>query len=206
MWGVLTGVLGSLFTANQAKKDAANSANAAVAQGNQAAIEEQRRQFDAIQALLKPYVQAGTGALTAQQNLIGLGGPQAQQDAIAALQQGPQFQSMLQQGENSILQNAAATGGLRGGNTQAALAQFSPQLLSELINQQYNKLGGLTSLGQNSAVGQGNAGIQTGQNIASLLQSTGNAQAAAALAKGQANSDFAGSLAKIGGSFFGKLF
>ena len=57
---------------------------------------------------------------------------------------------MVQQGQDAILQNASAIGGLRGGNTQAALAQFRPALLSQLIAEQYNRLGGLSSLGQNA--------------------------------------------------------
>lgn len=205
-WGIALGVGGALYSANKSKKDAANAATAATNQGNQAAIEEQRRQFDKIQELLAPYVGAGTGALGQQQALIGLGGQDAQQKAIDAIRNGSEFQALNQEGQNAILQNAAATGGLRGGNTQGALAKFSPALLSELINQQYGRLGGLTSLGQNSAVGVGNAGIQTGNNIAGLLQSIGNANAAGALAKGQANAGLAGSIANIGGSLFGLKF
>ena len=94
---------------------------------------------------------------------------------------------MQQQGNNAILANASATGGLRGGNTQAALAQFSPQLLSQLIQQQFGNLGGLTSVGQNAAAGVGNAGMQTGNSITNLLQQQGAAQAGAALAGGRAS-------------------
>jgi hypothetical protein len=50
-------------------------------------------------------------------------------------------------------------------------------LLSSLIEQQYNRLGGLTSLGQNAAAGVGNAGMSTGANISNLLGRQGQAQA-----------------------------
>jgi len=93
---------------------------------------------------------------------------------------------MLQAGTNSILQNASATGGLRGGNTQAALASFSPNLLAQTIQQQYQNLGGLTSVGQNAAAMTGNAGMQTGQGIANLLQQQGAAIAGGDLAQGRA--------------------
>ena len=81
-----------------------------------------------------PYTQLGASSVAQIQNLMGLSGADAQQSAINALQASPEFQSMLKQGESSILANASATGGLRGGNTQAAMAQFSPTLLANLIN------------------------------------------------------------------------
>ena len=156
-----------------------------------------------MQALLKPYADAGTGSLAAQQNLTGLNGADQQQQAISALQNGPQFQSMLQQGEHSILANASATGGLRGGNTQGALAQFSPSLLAQTINDQYGRLGGLTSIGQNAAAGVGNAGMQTGNSITNLLQQQGAAQAGNALAQGRSTAGAWNSASSALGAFGG---
>jgi len=166
-------------------------------------VEEQRRQFDAIQKLLKPYVTAGTGALSAQQNLIGLGGASKQQQAIKALEQSPQMQALVQQGENAILQNASATGGLRGGNTQAALAQFRPNVLSQLIESQFSKLGGLTSIGQNAAAMTGNAGMNSANQISNLFQQNGAVQANAAIARGQANANAWNILPQAVGTFAG---
>lgn len=175
------------YMANRSAAKAARSAAQTQADAANAGIEEQRRQFDEIQALLKPYVEAGTGSLGAQQNLIGLGGAAAQQSAINAIQRGPEFQALNQQGQNAILQNASATGGLRGGNVQASLSQFSPNLLSSLINQQYSRLGGLTQLGQNSAAMTGSFGQQSAGNIANLLQQQGAATAGGQVAQGQAS-------------------
>jgi len=184
----LTGlVVGGTQVANgimqaDAAEDAANIQAGAAGQG----IAEQRRQFDALQALLKPYTEAGAPALGQQQALLGMGAPGAQQQAINAIQNGPQFQALQQQGENAILQNASATGGLRGGNVQGALAQFRPALLSGLIEQQYNRLGGLTSIGQNAAAGVGNAGMTTGANVANLLGQQGAALAGGELGQAKA--------------------
>jgi len=163
----------------------------------QLAIDEQRRQFDAIQKLLAPYVSAGTPALEAQQAFLGLRGPEAERAAIERISGGETFQALAGQGEEALLQRASATGGLRGGNIQGALAQFRPQLLSSLIEQQYGRLGGMTSLGQSSAAGVGEAGMQTGANIgniysaqgtniARLLGEQGAAQAGGAIAQGRA--------------------
>jgi len=156
-----------------------------------------------VQKLLAPYANAGTGALAGQQAIIGQSGPDAQKAAIDAIQNSPQFTAMQQQGENRILQNASATGGLRGGNTQAALAQFSPQLLSQLIDQQYSRLGGLTSVGQNAAAGTGNAGMFAGKNVSDLLQQGGAAQAGGYLNAGRAQQNLFGSLGGALGQYIG---
>lgn len=182
-----------------------SASKAASAQGAAAqyGIDEQRRQFDALQELLAPYVQAGGPALQGQQNLIGLGGAGAQRQAIAGIQNNPMFAAMARQGEQGMLQNASATGGLRGGNLQGALGQFRPQLLNQLIDQQYARLGGLTSIGQNAAAGVGNAGMNTGQNIANLYGQQGAAQAGGILGRGQAISGLLNMPAQLSGMSLG---
>ncbi len=179
---VVGGVLSS-----KAQSKAASSAAQAQTEASQAAIDEQRRQFDAVQELMKPYVNAGNQGLSGQSDLLGLNGADKQQAAIDAINNSAAMKTYVQQGENALLQNASATGGLRGGNTQSALAQFRPQLLNQLVNQQYQNLGGLTSIGQNAAAGVGNAGMQTANNIGNLLGSIGQAQAGNALAQGKAS-------------------
>lgn len=183
---IATAVIGGSVVSAAVQSKAAKRAASAQTQAADKGVEEQRRQFDAMQALLKPYIETGTTALSRQAALMGLGGEEAQRAAITAIERGPEFATMARQGEEAILQNAAATGGLRGGNVQAALAQFRPQILSGLIEQQYNRLGGLATAGQNAAAGVGTAGMQTGANISNLYGQVGAAQAGAALAKGQA--------------------
>lgn len=203
---VAAAVIGSAaLGAYSSKKqgDAAKNAANIQAGAADAGIDEQRRQFDAIQKLLSPYVSAGAGALTGQQDLTGLNGAAPQQAAIDALSKSPQFTALQQQGENSILANASATGGLRGGNTQAALAQFSPQLLAQVIEQQYGRLGGLVSVGQNAAAGTGNAGMSTGNNITQLLQQQGAAQAGGALAGGREAAGYSNAIGSAIGLYAG---
>lgn len=190
MCGAITAAVitvgGSLVMANQQRQAAKGAANAQE-RAAQAGIAEQRRQLEAMQSMLAPYVGAGNTAITGMQNLSGAGGSDAQQQAVAALEQSPQFNALVQQGETGILQNASATGGLRGGNVQGALAQFRPQMLSQLIDQQYSRLGNLAQLGQASAAGVGSAGIQTGQQTSNLLGQIGQFQAGGVLAGAQAD-------------------
>ena len=204
------GLAGSALAA-KSQKSAAASASASQSRSARRGIQEQRRQFNKVQKLLKPYRKGGKKAFFAQMDLAGLGNEGEQQEAIDAILAGPEFQSIVQQGEEGILQNAAATGGLRGGDTQAALAQFRPQVLSGLINQQYSRLGGLSNMGQTSAAGVGSAAQSTGANISNLMQQQGAAQAGGALAAGQAQSQLYGNLAGglgtiVGSGAFGSGF
>ena len=121
---------------------------------------------------LDPYASAGAPALAQQQALLGLRGPQAQQASISAIERSPAFQAQVRQGEEAILQAASATGGLRGGNVQAALAQFRPQMLQREIDLQYGRLGGLTSLGQGTTRDLASMGLQSTRDLTGLGQSS----------------------------------
>ena len=176
-----TQVVGGMMQADAAE-DAANIQAGAAGQG----IAEQRRQFDALQALLKPYTEAGVPALEQQQAFLGLRGPEAEQAAIDRISSGAGFQESVRQGEEALLQRASATGGLRGGNIQGALAQFRPALLNQALEQQYSRLGGMTTLGQRSAAGVGAAGMETGTNVANLLSQQGAALAGGELGQAKA--------------------
>lgn len=197
-------IFGGITGAKQAGK-AAERAGATQAAAAQAGIDEQSRQFDKLVELMAPYVSAGTPALAGQQALIGLGGDGAQEQAIAGLAESPQMQALVQQGENAILQNASATGGLRGGNLQAAMAQFRPQMLSSLIDQQYQRLGGIATMGQNAAAGQASAGTALGVNVAGLLGQQGAATAGGQLARGAVPGQTFGQLLQIGGTVAGAM-
>jgi hypothetical protein len=174
-------LVGSSLQASAAE-DAAGIQAGAAEQG----ISEQRRQFDALQALLKPYTEAGLPALEQQQAFLGLRGPEQERAAIERISGGERFQELTRQGEEAILSKASATGGLRGGNVQAALAQFRPQVLNQLIEEQYGRLGGMTQLGQRSAAGVGAAGMETGTNIGNLLSQQGAALAGGELGQAKA--------------------
>lgn len=185
MSAVAAAVVGSAVIGAGVSMSAASKAGKAQVRAADKTAEEQRLAREEMRALLNPYVSAGTPALQAQMAALGLAGPEAQQEFVTQQQQSPFFQALAQQGEESILQNASATGGLRGGNVQGALAQFRPALLNQFLEQQYERLGGLTRLGQASAAGVGSAGMQTANNIGQAYTQAGQAQAGSIL--GQAN-------------------
>ena len=192
-----TSIGGSLIKGSAAKK-ASNIEAASL----QAGIEETRAAREQLRTLLQPYTEAGGPALQAQMAALGLAGPEAQQAYVTQQEQNPLFQSLARQQEEAILQNASATGGLRGGNVQGALAQFRPQLLNQFLEQQYGRLGGLTQLGQQSAAGVGASGMSAASSIAELLGKRGEAQAGGALARGKMFSDILGEVGGIGKGLF----
>jgi hypothetical protein len=192
---------------------AAKSAGQLQYDASQAGIAETRAAREEMRTLLEPYVAAGGPALQAQMAALGLSGPEAQQAYVSQQEQSPIFQALAQQGEEAMLQNASATGGLRGGNIQGALAQFRPGLLNQFLTQQYDRLGGMTSLGQQSAAGVGTSGMQSAGTIADLLGQGGAARAGAKL--GAANAwqqslslpaQFAGMAYGQGKPGFGSIF
>ena len=72
----------------------------------------------------------------------------------------PFYTAGVKQAEEAILRNAAATGGLRSGNTQDALARANQDLFLKSYQNQLSGLGSLASLPSNaSQIAAGTAGI-----------------------------------------------
>jgi len=182
-------VVGGVATAYSSRQ-AADAQSSASEHATDASIAEQRREFDLAQEVMSPYVERGDKAGDMQADMLGINGPEKQQAAIDSIQNSPEFAALMKSGETSILQNASATGGARGGNTAAALAQYRPAVLAQLINDKFTRLGTTTQLGQASAAGAASAALTTGSNISNAMlqngQIVGNANAGAALARGQA--------------------
>ena len=157
-----------------------------VTASNEAAAAQQAGISEA-QGQLQPFASAGQDATQAQAALSGALGPEAQRAAVAELEGSPMFQSLVQQGEQGILQNASATGGLRGGNVQGALAQFAPQMLNQQIQQRFANLGGIAG-----------RGLAASQQTAELATSSGNVEASRGLAGYNLQRGFLGDVAGFG--------
>ncbi len=175
------GIASGLIGANAVQNAAQSQANAA-----QAGISAQQQEFQQIQKLLAPFVQQGQTAITQAGNLSGANGNAAQASQINALASSPIFTGLNQQGMNAILQNVSATGGLRGGNVNAALAQFSPQLLNQLIQQQFGNLNSLGTLGANAGAGLATAGQANTNATTNLITQQGQAIAGGQIGSAQA--------------------
>jgi hypothetical protein len=189
------GAIGGGLIASSGASKAAKAQTTA----DQAAIAEQQRQFDITNANLSPFRQAGLGALDQYGNLVGTNGNPAQDAAIQSLMASPYYQSLYRNGLTATLQNASATGGLRGGNTQTGLANFGADTLAQTIQQQLGNLGSLAGLGYNAATATGQFGANAANNISNLTVQQGQANSDAALAQAGALSGIFKNLGSIGG-------
>jgi len=181
MAGALIGAGASILGGITGGKGASKAAKAQAA-AQQASLAEQQRQFNITQANYAPFQAVGTQALGGMQNLLGLAGNDAQGSAISALQASPGFQALYNQGSDAILQNSAATGGLRGGNTQNSLANFGANTLASTIQQQLSNLGGLVNTGMGATNGVAGASQAYGGQQAQTQSMLGNANATGAAA------------------------
>ena len=130
MSAAITAAVGGAVVSGVMSNNAADGA----ASGTSDALAQQYATMQQLNKTLQPWRKAGKLGLSGQLDILGLNGADAQQASIDALEKSPQFTALVKNGEEAMLQNASATGGLRGGNTQAALAQFRPQMLSQLIS------------------------------------------------------------------------
>jgi hypothetical protein len=194
--------IASFFGAS-AKKKAAGQAAAAQMAAAQQGIDRVTATDDATQANLAPYTQAGTKALGGISDLLGLNGDPAQGTSIEALQNSPLYQSLFRTGQNTVLANASATGGLRGGNIQHSLANFGSDTLAQVIQQQLSNLGGLSTQGANTAISGGQISSNAAQAIAELLAGKGAAQAGGILGKANATAAQYGAIGNGIGDLFG---
>lgn len=173
LFGSLGGVIGGIKAKKYSKKAAAAQIAAA-----EKGIGEVNTQFGQTQGLYNPWINQGTGALGQYGNLVGTGGAEAQQAAIDQLQQSPFYQSLYRTGEEALLQNASATGGLRGGNTQRSLADFGADTLAQTIQMQLGNLSPLMELGMGGTNQLAGYGAQKASDISNLYLGQGQAKAA----------------------------
>lgn len=202
--GAAIGVVGGAINSSNSKS-ASGGASDAISQGNTYASMVQQQQFAKVQALLAPYVSTGAQANAGQADLLGLNGVPQQQFAIDQLTKSPRFTGAKTFGENAILSNASATGGLRGGNVQGALGQFDENLVGQIIQEQFANLGGISSLGENAAAGTGNAAIATGNQMSALAQNAGVAQAGGILGQASAANGGINAIVNGAGTIAGRL-
>lgn len=115
-------------------------------------------------APLQPLQETGLQAQQRAAALSGGLGPEAQQQAISEFQASPGQQFLLEEAERASVRNAAATGGLGGGNIRRELQRQAIGFASQGLQQQIqNQL----ALGQTGiAAAQGISGLEAGQGEA----------------------------------------
>jgi hypothetical protein len=178
--------IGGLLGGGSEKKGI-NKATAAQMQYLDKAIGEQQREYDTTRSDFMPYMDFGKAGLGPLGDLLGLNGNDAAASAIASLKASPLFQSLFNTGQEAVLQNASATGGVRGGNTQGALYELGSNTLAQVIQQQISNLFGAAGVGEGSTGAVSSAGAHSADAISALFGKQGDALASKYLAKAGIN-------------------
>jgi hypothetical protein len=201
--GALAGALGGSGGSGKAVGNASAAQIGALGQG----VDMIRSGLTAGTGALNPWLETGNDAVAAIAELLGLNGAGQQQSAIAGLKDSPLFRSLFSTGEEAILQNASATGGLRGGNINASLAEFGSDTLAQVIQQQLANLGGLSTLGLDAGRSVAGLNADASANIAKIFGAQGDATASALLAqqgiKNQSSNNLISGLTQFAGSDVG---
>lgn len=131
------------------------------------------------QVNLNPYASAGSGAAAQLAAGLAPGGNLAQQFNGVTFENSPQYQFQLQQGQQALQRQLAATGGIEGGGalkqlnaySQGVASQAYQQAFNNFQTQQQNAIGNLQNLanaGQAAATSQGQFGLQGATTAANL--------------------------------------
>ncbi len=180
-------LIGGLIGAGKAKK-ASRRAESAQLEFLNKALSQQQQQFDLTRSDYAPALSMLAPSIGALGDYAGLNGVNAQQSRIAELEASPLFEQLKRVGREGVLQNAAATGGLRGGNTQSALYDNDANALNQTLLQQLQQLGGLAGMGLGATDSASSFGANTANQISNLYGQQGQVRAGGLLTRGGINS------------------
>ncbi len=169
-----------------ASHESGRQATRAQEQSQKEALAASKATQETAQERLDEFAAQGAPARQAQAALVGLGGQEAQQQAISAIEASPGQQFLRDQQERALVRNAAAIGGLGGGNVRSALQAQAFQRAQTDIANQFNRLGAIGGAGQQAALSQAQLGQLGGAQQAELLQQQGAIRASGILSQNQA--------------------
>ncbi len=165
-----------------AQKKASKKSAAAMIEAMNRGIDTQNAFQQQTRSDYMPYTTAGASAVD-QLNQFTNGGMSA--DALSArVMADPLYGAVYNNGEEALLQNAAATGGLRGGNTQRGLADFGADTMAKVYQQIFANLGNVANLGLGAQGAVTGVGQNTANGVTSLLGQQGQTRAQDYLTRG----------------------
>jgi hypothetical protein len=195
-------VVGGYMTSQSMKSAAQTQADAAArAQGQLLASGQEAAD------VYNPYVNRGVTALNKMAEDPYFTQQFTNKDLNATLAPGYDFR--LKQGQQANMMANNVSGGVVGGNALRSLQDYSQNFASgeyaNAFNQFqvqrsniYSNLNAIADMGLKGTTGQANAMIGTGTNVASLMNASGNAQAASQVAQGQVYGNTAQGIANAG--------
>lgn len=192
-WGMVAAaaasVIGGAMSNNAAKKAAG-----AQQQGYQQGIDSINGFYKDAQGYMQPYMDSGLAGNSGLMALLR--DPNSIKDSAA-------YQWRFNQGMEGLDKSAAARGSLFSGAHTKDAMQFGQGMASQEYGDQWNRLMGLTNMGQNSAMGLGQLGMGAGSSIANLYSGMGNARGSSYAQQGANNAGMIGSIGSMFGSIMG---
>ncbi|MEE8288977.1 MAG: hypothetical protein V3R25_06145 [Nitrosomonadaceae bacterium] len=119
-----------------------------------------------------PYAQQGGMGLAGLDRLINDRG-----SVLSDYYAGEEFAAQEEQQQRQALKNASVTG-LRGGNTQEAMASIAPMLGQNYLNQSYDRYSDAANMGFNAANNMSNISLGMGDDYANSKRRIGESQVA----------------------------
>ena len=159
-------------TIYSAERSSSASKKASKAQSKSAdqSVAFQRESRDIAREDLQPFRDFGESQIQPLNNLL--------ENPNSYLQNNPLYDAINNNAKREVFSNRAARGKLGSGGTARELQNRFLANGESLINNQYNRLLGGVSAGQNAAAGQANVAQNTGVNVGNTLLQKGNAIAA----------------------------
>lgn len=126
--------------------------------------------YDTAQGYQQTYRDLGQEAAQRQAALTGALGPEAQAQAFAEYQASPALDYLQQQSERALTRQAAAMGGLGGGNVRQDLVKLTADLYGQDYANQFARLGEIAQRGYGAAGTSAQLGGQQAGTIAGVGQ------------------------------------
>jgi hypothetical protein len=161
--------IGSAVSAVASKK----AAKAQVKSGD-AAVDEQRRQYDQTREDQAPYLAAGTEALAKLRN------------PDANFETSRDYGFRRAEGTREVQNTFAGRGLGQSGNALRALTEYSSNLASSEFGNWWNRQAGVAGVGANTAADLGATGARTAANVSNIRLGQGDARASGVIGVGNA--------------------
>lgn len=184
-WAQLAAQLYSSYSANKGNKDATSAQVA----GSQAAIDEQKREYDQSRTDQMPWLQAGTGAL-GQMGALNAGD-------FSSFTNSPDYQFALDQGMKTLDRSAAAHGRMNSGGYGQDLVKYGQGMASQNYNNYYNRLQDMAGQGHTAASNLGSLGQSYASAVGSQYNNMGQARASGYGMNAYNNANTATNLGKL---------
>ena len=192
-WGVAAAAVAA-YGSIEAGKAGEKGAKAQAA-GQQASIDEQRREYDQSRADQAPWLDAGQQALGLEQKYLS--------GDTSGFENAPDYKFAVSQGTKQLDAGATAHGNLWGGGADADRISLGQGLATQYANNYWNKISGMAGNGQATAQNLGQLGANSANQIGQAYGNIGDARASSYANKANTYGNIANQFGNFAGQQWG---